>query len=80
MTSEVQSSKRILPKVLKLAQVRKIRSVVSITISKPPTPSATGASEGGLTKFDCWPEGGGRNGVRDRSTPGDMATRLKREA
>lgn len=80
MDSDVQSSKRILPKVLTLEHVRKIRRVVSIVISKLPTPSATCASEGGLEKFDSLPEGGGRNGVRDRSRPGgirDIAPRLK---
>lgn len=44
--------------------------MVSIAMSKAPIPSAIGANEGGLIKFDSRPVGGGRSGVLDGSTPG----------
>lgn len=66
---DIQSSKRNLPNVLILEQVRRTRSIVSIAMSEPPTPPATAANEGGSMRFEVWPAGGGSKGILVRSRP-----------
>ena len=47
-----------------------MRNRVSMAISVPPSPSAKGANEGGSTKSETWPGGGGIKGILDGSTDG----------
>ena len=74
-----QSSKRNLPNVWILEQVRRTRSIVSMAMSEPPTPPATAANEGGSIKFEVWPAGGGSKGILDRSTPGGSWDMVEKE-